>query len=45
MGAAPACSRKQYSGANVINAIETFDESTGKITKVVQKVQRVNASV
>ena len=32
-------------GANVINAIETFDESTGKITKVVQKVQRVNASV
>jgi hypothetical protein len=32
-------------GSQVINAIETFDESTGKITKVVQKVQRSNASV
>jgi hypothetical protein len=29
----------------VLNAIETFDESTGKITKVVQKVHRVNANV
>jgi hypothetical protein len=29
----------------VINAIETFDESTGKITKVVQKIQRANANV
>ncbi|HVR45370.1 MAG TPA: hypothetical protein VMT95_01825 [Candidatus Binatia bacterium] len=32
-------------GSQVINAIETFDESTGKITKVVQKVQRPNANV
>jgi hypothetical protein len=32
-------------GSSVINAIETFDESTGEITKVVQKVQRVNANV
>jgi hypothetical protein len=32
-------------GSSVINAIETFDESTGNITKVVQKVQRVNANV
>jgi hypothetical protein len=32
-------------GSSVINAIETFDESTGKITKVVQKVQRINANV
>jgi hypothetical protein len=30
---------------SVINAIETFDESTGKITKVVQKVHRINADV
>ena len=28
-----------------INAIETFDESTGKITKVVQKRVRLNADV
>jgi hypothetical protein len=32
-------------GSKVLNAIETFDESTGKITKVVQKVERINASV
>ena len=32
-------------GSKVLNAIETFDESTGKITKVVQKTQRVNANV
>ena len=32
-------------GGAFINAIETFDESTGKITKVVQKVERPNASV
>ena len=32
-------------GSEVTNAIETFDESTGKITKVVQKVVRVNADV
>ncbi|MGB8907338.1 MAG: hypothetical protein WCC84_01180 [Candidatus Cybelea sp.] len=32
-------------GSSVINAIETFDESTGKITKIVQKAQRVNANV
>jgi hypothetical protein len=32
-------------GSSVINAIETFDESTGEITKVVQKVQRINANV
>jgi hypothetical protein len=32
-------------GTDVINAIETFDESTGRITKVVQKKQRVNANV
>jgi hypothetical protein len=32
-------------GSSVINAIETFDESTGKITKIVQKVERVNANV
>jgi hypothetical protein len=29
----------------LINAIETFDQSTGKITKVVQKQQRLNADV
>ena len=28
-----------------INAVETFDETTGKITKVVQKTVRVNADV
>jgi len=32
-------------GSNTINAIETFDETTGKITKVVQKKQRINADV
>jgi hypothetical protein len=32
-------------GSDVINAIETFDESTGKITKVVQKKTRLNANV
>jgi hypothetical protein len=32
-------------GSQVTNAIETFDESTGKITKVVQKQQRINADV
>jgi hypothetical protein len=31
-------------GSKVLNAIETFDESTGKITKLVQKTQRVNAN-
>ncbi|HLY02936.1 MAG TPA: hypothetical protein VKR56_10655 [Candidatus Cybelea sp.] len=32
-------------GSSVTNAIETFDQATGKITKVVQKVQRINANV
>ena len=32
-------------GSDVINAIEMFDESTGKITKVVQKKQRLNGNV
>ncbi len=32
-------------GSQVTNAIETFDESTGKITKVIQKRQRLNANV
>jgi hypothetical protein len=32
-------------GSSVVNAIETFDQATGKITKVVQKVQRINANV
>ncbi|MFZ0681294.1 MAG: hypothetical protein WAM84_00280 [Candidatus Cybelea sp.] len=32
-------------GSKVLNAIETFNESTGKITKVVQKTQRLNANV
>ena len=29
-------------GSTTINAIETFDETTGKITKVVQKTVRLN---
>ena len=33
------------SNGSFINAIETFDESTGKIIKVVQKQVRVNADV
>jgi hypothetical protein len=32
-------------GSEVVNAIETFDESTGEITKVVQKRERPNANV
>ncbi len=32
-------------GAGVINAIETFDETTGEITKVVQKRDRINGNV
>ncbi len=32
-------------GSQVTNAIETFNESTGKITKVIQKRQRLNANV
>jgi hypothetical protein len=32
-------------GSKVLNAIETFDETTGEITKVVQKKQRLNANV
>jgi hypothetical protein len=32
-------------GSQVTNAIETFDETTGKITKVVRKTERLNASV
>lgn len=31
--------------SGALNAIETFDQPTGKIVKVVQKVQRLNADV